>query len=117
MTTIADTEAVLQEAARGDPGAAARRLAALQDVRILMVTPEVSALAADLLRIAKMPEKAVVDAVHVAVAVLNQMHYLLTWNCAHIANPDIRARIEQACRNAGMTAPLICTPEELLGGQ
>ena len=53
------------------------------------------------------------DALHVAIAVLNGMDYLLTWNCTHIANAAIRGRIEQACRAAGMQAPIICTPEEL----
>ena len=110
------SEAVIQEASRGNPAAAARRLAALEGIEILQVTPAVSSLAVDLLRVAQMPEKAAIDAVHVAVAVLNDIHYLLTWNCAHIANPDIRARIEKACRDRGLSAPLICTPDELLGG-
>ncbi len=31
-------------------------------------------------------------------------------------NAAIRGRIEQACRAAGMQAPIICTPEELTEG-
>ena len=58
-------------------------------------------------------ESTATDALHIAIAVLNGMDYLLTWNCAHIANAAIRGRIEQACRAAGMQAPIICTPEEL----
>jgi hypothetical protein len=42
------------------------------------------------------------------------MDYLLTWNLTHIANAAIRGKIEQACRDAGLRAPIICTPEELM---
>ena len=54
------------------------------------------------------------DAVHVAIAALNGMDYLLTWNCRHLANAAIRGKIENACRQAGMQPPIICTPEELV---
>jgi hypothetical protein len=60
-----------------------------------------------------LPPKAQVDAIHIAVAVLNGMDYLLTWNCAHIANAALRGKIEQTCREQGLEAPIICTPEEL----
>jgi hypothetical protein len=42
------------------------------------------------------------------------MHYLLTWNCTHIANAAIRSDIEDVCRARGYEPPVICTPEELL---
>ena len=32
------------------------------------------------------PEKAEMDAHHVAIAAVNGTEYLLTWNCTHIAN-------------------------------
>ena len=60
-----------------------------------------------------LPPTAVVDAVHIAVAAVNGMDYLLTWNCTHIANAATRATIERACRTAGFAPPVICTPEEL----
>jgi hypothetical protein len=43
------------------------------------------------------------------------MEYLLTWNCAHLANARLRSRIEHICRDAGYAPPIICTPEELEG--
>jgi hypothetical protein len=55
-----------------------------------------------------------IDAVHIAVVTVNRMDYLLTWNCAHIANAAIRGKIEEVCRGAGLRAPVICTPEELM---
>ena len=104
---------VWDEAARGDAEAAAKRLAALDGIPILLVSDEASAFADWLLATNILPMKAATDALHVAIAVLSGMDYLLTWNCTHIANAAIRGRIEQACRAAGMQAPIICTPEEL----
>ena len=60
------------------------------------------------------PAKATIDAIHIAVAALNHMQYLLTWNCAHIANAAVRGKIDLACQNASLRAPVICTPEELM---
>ena len=42
------------------------------------------------------------------------MDYLLRWNCRHIDNHRIRPRIEQACEEAGLVCPAICTPIELM---
>jgi hypothetical protein len=42
------------------------------------------------------------------------MDFLLTWNCAHIANAQIRGRLEALCRALDLEPPMMCTPEELL---
>ena len=106
------SQAVLREAARGDVEAAARRLAAVEGVPVLAVGAEALQLADRFLRRRVIPAKAEVDAVHIAVAVVNGMDYLLTWNCTHIANAAIRAKIEHTCRDMGLQPPIICTPEE-----
>jgi hypothetical protein len=61
-----------------------------------------------------MPVKAYVDAVHVALAAVHGLDYLLTWNCAHIANAIMRGKIESICRATGFEPPVICTPIELV---
>jgi len=43
------------------------------------------------------------------------MEYLLTWNCKHIANAEIRAAVAAVCHAHGCEPPVICTPEELMG--
>jgi len=107
------SEAVLQEARGGDPTAADARRSALEGIAVLEVTSSATELARQLLDAAAVPPKAVVDAVHIAVAAVHGMDYLLTWNCTHIANAATRGRIERACRAAGFAPPVICTPEEL----
>ena len=108
------SEAVVDEARRGDAAVAARRQALLNGIPVLDLGVEVHDVADRLLRIRAVPAKALVDAVHIAVAAVNRIDYLLTWNCTHIANAAVRGKIEQACRAAGLQAPTICTPEELM---
>ncbi len=105
---------VVAEAGRGDAAAAARRLAALTGIPVLSVSGQAATLASTLLRTGALPRKARVDAIHVAIAAVNGMDYLLTWNLRHLANAVIRGKIEEACRKAGITPPIICTPEELM---
>lgn len=110
------SEAVIAEAARGSPEMAAKRLAAVQGIPVLEVNPTVHALGRRLLAAGVLPHTARFDAVHVAVAAVNGMDRLITWNCAHIANPTARARIESGCRQCGYAPPILCTPEELGAG-
>jgi hypothetical protein len=103
----------MTEVRKGDPAAAARRLAAVDGLQVLAATREANELAIALLTAAAMPRKAAIDAVHVAIATVNGMDFLLTWNCTHIVNAVMRPRIETVCRDAGFDPPTICTPEEL----
>lgn len=105
---------VIQEAQAGDPEAAARRLAALQGIPLLTLSEEAAGLAQALIAPGPLPPNAVIDALHIALATVNGMQYLLTWNCTHIANAAIRSDIEDVCRAQGYEPPVICTPEELL---
>ena len=82
---------------------------------MLSVTQEAVTLARTLVETGPIPEKADVDALHIAVAATNGMDYLLTWNCKHIANAEMQIGIGKLCRAAGLEPPVICTPEELLG--
>ena len=54
-----------------------------------------------------------IKAAHVAIAAVHGAHFLLTWNCTHIANAVMRPKIEEVCRGMGLVRPVICTPEEL----
>lgn len=108
---------VLDEASAGDTVAAALRVAALRDLVLLDLTRDATLLAADLVGGGSVPEKATIDALHIAVASVHGMDYLVTWNCTHIANATMRARIEATCRRAGFEPPVICTPLELVKEQ
>jgi hypothetical protein len=108
------SEFVIAEISLGNPEAAQRRLTAIKDLMVLMVTQEVNVLCSALIKSNALPAKAEVDAFHVSVAAVNGVEYLLTWNCTHIANAYTRPKIEKACRALGYEPPIICTPQELL---
>jgi hypothetical protein len=110
------SEFVLAEAALGDPEAAKRRLEAVSGIAELEVTEAVRSLGKALVAEGAIPSAADIDAYHIAVAAVNGMEYLLTWNCTHIANAVMRSKIESVCRRHGYEPPTICTPQELMEG-
>lgn len=105
---------VLREASAGDEAAARDRLTVLDQIPLLGLSDDALELAEKLIDSAAIPEKAVDDAIHLAIAATNGVEYFVTWNCRHLANATMRQAIESACRDAGYLPPIICTPEELL---
>ena len=108
------SEFVLAEASLGDRQVAALRLEALSGIQEVEVTETARQLARLFLGPGALPEKAAVDAFHIAVAVSGGMEFLLTWNFKHLANAVLRNKIEKLCRQQGYEPCIICTPEELL---
>ncbi|MBK5293873.1 MAG: type II toxin-antitoxin system VapC family toxin [Acidobacteriia bacterium] len=109
------SDLVLQEAAKGDEKAAVKRLAELAGVPVLETTDEAKELAREFVARGLIPEKAIEDAFHVAIATAQGMDFLLTWNCRHIANAEIAGRLEALCEELGYGMPTLCTPEQLMG--
>ena len=105
---------VIVEASDGNPEAAARRLESLKGIAELLIDEEVQALAEKLVAEGGIPMAAKADALHVAVAAVHGMDYLLTWNCRHIDNAIRKPIIRAICLAAGYSYPEICTPMELL---
>lgn len=105
---------VEQEVSAGDAQAAVRRLAALEECLVLDITPQAVELAEDFLKRGVIPRQAAEDALHIAVAAVNGMDYLLTWNFKHIANAVLRVNVELVCRLNGYEPPVICSPLELM---
>jgi hypothetical protein len=106
---------VVDEVSKGVPELAALRLAQLREVELLEVTAGARRLADRLVREAAIPAKAEIDALHVAVAAVNGMAYLASWNCAHIVNAITLPRVYEICRMSGYEPPFVCTPQELMG--
>ena len=105
---------VLEEAGDGDPCASRDRLAALEPLTVLHASDDSIALAYALIQCRTIPAELAQDAAHIAIAVVNGVEYLSTWNFRHIVNPVAANRIEQACRAAGCEPAKICTPRQLM---
>lgn len=108
------SDLVISEASKGSPDASRRRLAVIAELPLLQISEKVRELALTLIESHALPEKAEADAYHVAIAAVNGVAYLLTWNCTHIANAHTRPKIEITCRRLGFEPPVICTPLELM---
>jgi hypothetical protein len=105
---------VLQEAGDGDAQAAQERLDVLATMTMLEIKEETVELAEELVHAGALPAKAGNDALHIAIASIHRIPYLLTWNCRHMANATMRTQIESVCASKGFKAPIICTPEEMM---
>lgn len=108
------SEFVLAEASAGNREAAQKRMKILQGIPPLELLPDVEILASALLNQGAVPEKARLDAFHIAIAAVHGINYLLTWNFRHIANAEKWSNIESVCVSNGLKMPIICSPLELI---
>jgi len=86
----------------------------LKDLVLVDIDEDVRRIAREILARSLMPQKAVVDALHIAAAAVAGADYLLTQNCRHIANAHVVPRVYGLLEVLGVPQPLICTPAEFL---
>lgn len=108
---------VLQEAGRGDRARVKDRLDALAGIPMLEADEEAKYLAVALVAGRAVPKEFPDDAMHIAIAAVNGIDCIVTWNFSHINNPFTRMMIRQISENAGYVAPDVCSPEEVLRGE
>jgi predicted nucleic acid-binding protein len=108
------SEVVQEEISRGDPPAVALRLRAVRGFARLLVTPDVTRLARKYYDALDLPDKARLDALHLALAVQHGMDYLVSWNFTHIVGARPRGVIQKINYRLRLETPIICTPEELI---
>ena len=105
---------VTAEAALGDKDAVKARIERLKGIPELVIDEESRNLAVRLIQGRGVPSDAPADALHIAVACVHAVDYLLTWNCRHIDNAITKPIVRSICTEAGYSCPEICTPFELL---
>jgi len=110
------SEIVVEEASLGDPEAAKRRLEELKDFPLLELNDRVREIAEIYMEALAIPARVFGDAIHLAVASVYDVDYLVTWNCAHIANAELIKKLMKVNESLGIHSPIICTPEELMEG-
>jgi predicted nucleic acid-binding protein len=112
---LCSSQLVVDEARRGDPEMARRRLRVLKGMALLEVTGVAQELAVTIVKEGLLSQRAFPDALHIAIATAHHVDYLVTWNCSHIANAEILPRVAAICGRFDLLLPYVCTPEELLG--
>jgi predicted nucleic acid-binding protein len=113
--TLYISEVVLEELARGDQEIAIKRLELIDELPLLELNETVEELAQKFLIKSNLPPKASDDALHIALATVYKVDYLLTWNCKHISNAQIQKKLSQISIESGYELPTICTSYELMG--
>jgi hypothetical protein len=109
------SQVVLDEIAGGESLMAQQRLRLLAGIPLLLATEEAEALAQRILDSGVLPLNADRDAAHIALATAHEMDILLSWNCRHIANAAIQARLRQLAERSDLSLPVLCTLDELAG--
>jgi len=109
------SDLVVAEAREGDARQAALREEALAGLPRLAVSEEAERLAEAFLAGGILPENAAADALHLAMATIASVDYLLTWNCRHLANARLLNPLEDLAAGLGYRMPRVCTPEALMG--
>jgi len=108
---------VIQEVETGDLSAAKRRLEVIANFPILELNENILTLARSLVQHGPIPEEFFEDALHISVAAINGMEFLVTWNCHHINNPHMRPDIVKVVYGFEYDCPEICTPDEFMEGE
>jgi hypothetical protein len=104
---------VIDECSLGDPDAAKRRIDFLKGIPSLGQSEKVDELAAVYQTLLQIPDRARTDCFHLAVCVIEEINFLLTWNCNHLgANSYLKIREYNGGRH--LWTPLLVTPDALM---
>jgi predicted nucleic acid-binding protein len=107
--------AVINELSAGIPERSALRLSLIRDLPLLPIEPAITEIAATYVQQKVMPADPTGDALHLAIASFHKCDFLVTWNCAHIANANKFGHIRRVNTMLGLFVPALVTPLELLG--
>ncbi|WP_420126641.1 type II toxin-antitoxin system VapC family toxin [Longimicrobium sp.] len=105
---------VLMELSAGTSDLVPLRLALINNLLAVPITPEVSDTANTYIRRKLMPGRPSGDAFHLALASHYKCDFIVTWNCKHLANPNKFAHVRHLNRFLGLPVPEIVTPQDLL---
>jgi predicted nucleic acid-binding protein len=108
------SEFVVVELEEGEYPGKSKALSLVRDIPRLAANRDIQEIAGVYLVHKLMPSVDVRDALHLAFASNYKMDYLLTWNCAHLANGHKRRHIRVINTRLGLWTPEIVTPLELV---
>ena len=107
--------AVINALSAGIPERSELRLSLIRDLPLLPIEQAITEIAATYVQQKVMPADPIGDALHLAIASFHKCDFLVTWNCAHIANANKFGHIRRVNSMLGLFVPALVTPLELLG--
>ena len=128
--TLVASLMVKREVGKGDSCAARERLALLEGKVLFETSTDATNLALHLVQSGAVPSKAFNDALHIAIAAVNGIDYLVTWNLKHSprsaaslfgsakasdpTTPNFQRFMTYAAVGWGCQSSRICTPKKLM---
>ena len=82
-------------------------------LRYLPITKAAQRMAEQLLTCRIVPASKPRDALQLAMATVHDVDYLLTWNYAHLANPQVQERLRKVCQKSALRCPILVSPETI----
>jgi predicted nucleic acid-binding protein len=108
------SEVVLQEVNDAPEPKRVLLLEELSGLEVLPITAESKRLADEYIRHKILPARSLADARHVALAVLNEVDALVSWNFGHLVNIRRSRAINEMNNRWGLASIEIVTPQEVL---
>jgi predicted nucleic acid-binding protein len=105
---------VIEECSLGNEEAANRCVGACAGLNLLPANLAVTQLSQALMTHGAVPHTEPEDALHIALATIHGMDCIATWNFAHMASRDAKAKLSAGLEKLGFKPPVMATPEELL---
>lgn len=115
--SVSTSTAVLAELDTGRFSHREEALALALSVPAVPIEDEVQEIVEVYIKHKVMPDDPVGDALHLAVASIHKFDYLMTWNCAHLANANKFGHIRRVNTLLGLHVPAMVTPLELMGSE
>ena len=106
--------AVIEELEQGSHPGKQAALELIRNMQILPVVQDIDAIVEAYIARHVMPDDPRGDALHLALASYHRCHFLLTWNCRHLANANKVDHIRFVNSELGLYCPILTTPVELL---
>jgi hypothetical protein len=104
---------LLDELADGKYSGQDKAIAASKRLNFLPLTGLVKQCAKLLIEEGFVPAAQLGDAYHLAFCIGHRVDYLMTWNYAHLANPELQRRLEEMCMKHAWRPPVIVSPESI----
>ena len=86
----------------------------IEDFSVLTLSDEIEELSIEIIQSGAINESYSEDAYHIAIAIINEMDFLLSWNFRHIVRKKTKDIVRMICTLSNLRQIEIITPAELL---
>ena len=111
---LVTSASVFEELEQGRHPNKAPALELIAKLPLLTIDDQISDIVETYMEHHVMPKDPSGDPMHLALASFHNCHFLLTWNCAHLANANKFEHIRHVNSMMGLFVPTLITPAELI---